>query len=516
MDTGDQSEVIDFLASPRAHGGLPVERVDTHTAAVFLAGSRAWKLKRAVRYDYLDFSTVERRRHCCEAEVRLNRRTAPALYRGVSPVTRERSGALAIGGDGTAVDWLVEMQRFNQDDLFDRMAAAHRLGEDVMAPLATAIAGFHRAAEHRADHGGTAGMMWVIDGNAAGFAEFAAAGLDRRASASLTQDAAAEVERHGALLDERRRSGQVRQCHGDLHLRNIVLIDGRPTLFDGVEFNDKISCVDVLYDLAFLVMDLWRRRLSRHANVVLNRYMTALPDLDALRLLPLFLSCRAAVRAKTSATAAHVQADAGRRREMQETAGEYLRLAADLLRPPRPSLLAIGGFSGTGKSTAAQSLAPELGPVPGAIVLRSDEIRKELCGVPPLQRLGPEGYTPEVSERVYRVAIDRARTVVRNGHAAIVDAVFAQPGQRTAIERAASGEHVPFAGCWLRAPEAVLAARTRQRVNDPSDADAEIVRRQHMQDTGDIGWHTIDASRQPDAVAAEVLAMAGRLLFSRA
>ena len=212
-----------------------------------------------------------------------------------------------------------------------------------------------------------------------------------------------------ALLDERRASGFVRQCHGDLHLRNIVLLDGRPTLFDGVEFNDKIACTDVLYDLAFLLMDLWRRGLPRHANAVWNRYLSDTGDLDGLSLLPLFLSCRAAVRAKTSATAARLQPDARRGNELQALAREYLAMAERLLHPPRPCLVAVGGFSGTGKSTLALGLAPSVGAVPGAVVIRSDEIRKRLSGVSPLDRLGPEGYSSEMSERVYATVAERAR-----------------------------------------------------------------------------------------------------------
>ena len=292
MTVEDQSAVIEFLASPAAHGGMPVDRIDTHSAIVFLAGERAYKLKRAVRFDYLDFSTADLRRTFCDAEVRLNQRTAPAIYRRVVAVTLEADGSLALDGRGSAVDWLVEMNRFPQEALFDRLAGAGRLDLALMAPLANAIAAFHMtAAARRRDHGGAAGMQWVVDGNAAGLAEFGAGCLEWSACHQLTDDARREVNRQAALLDARREAGQVRQCHGDLHLRNIVLVDGRPTLFDGVEFNDEISCTDVQYDLAFLLMDLWRRCLPRHANAVWNRYLATTRDWQGMSLLPLFLSC---------------------------------------------------------------------------------------------------------------------------------------------------------------------------------------------------------------------------------
>ena len=272
MITEDQSSVVRFLASPATYGGEGVERIDTHSAIVFLAGQLAYKLKRAVRFDYLDFSTAERRRLMCEAELRLNRRTAPHLYRRVVAVTREPDGRLAFG-EGTPVDWVVEMNRFPQEALFDRLAAAGRLDLTLMPPLADAVAAFHAAAQRRRDHGGRAGIAWVVDGNAAGFAEYGDDVLDAEACRRVTDAARAELDASGALLEERRTSGHVRECHGDLHLRNIVLLDGRPTLFDGVEFDERIACTDVLYDLAFLLMDLWRRRLFRHANAVWNSYL---------------------------------------------------------------------------------------------------------------------------------------------------------------------------------------------------------------------------------------------------
>jgi hypothetical protein len=179
-------------------------------------------------------------------------------------------------------------------------------------------------------------VAWVIEGNATGFAEQGAGLLDEVACADLTRRSREEIERHGQLLESRRDRGFVRQCHGDLHLRNIVLIDGRPTLFDAIEFNDEIVCIDVLYDLAFLLMDLWRRQMPRHANVILNGYLTDTDDLGGIPLLPLFLSCRAAVRAKTSATAASLQGDPWRKRELQDMAREYLAMHSGCCRRRPP------------------------------------------------------------------------------------------------------------------------------------------------------------------------------------
>ncbi|HEY1304607.1 MAG TPA: AAA family ATPase [Vicinamibacterales bacterium] len=504
MVTEDQSAVVAFLASPAAHGGVSVERIDTHSAIVFLAGQRAWKLKRAVRFDYLDFSSPERRKVLCEAEVRLNRRTAPALYHGVVPVTRDAHGSLAIGGAGAPVDWLVEMSRFDQEALLDRLAAKGRLALDMMAPLADAVARFHAAAEPRSDHGGADGMRWVIEGNASGFGDHRDL-LDPSTCARLTDDSLAELDRRAARLDARRGRGLVRQCHGDLHLRNIVWIDDRPTLFDAVEFNDEIACTDVLYDLAFLVMDLWRRQLPRHANSVWNGYLSRTGDIDGVSLMPLFLSCRAAVRAKTSATAARVQPDPRQAGSLREHARTYLTLAERLLRSSPPVLVAVGGLSGSGKSTLAFALAPAVGTVPGALVFRSDSVRKQLCGVSELEQLGPEGYTPGVSARVYATLGDRARLTITSGHAAIVDAVYARPEEREAIESIAADAGIPFVGLWLDAPEKTLIERVEHRRMDPSDADAAVIRRQHSQEIGAMRWNRVDAGRPVDDVLRDAL-----------
>jgi aminoglycoside phosphotransferase family enzyme/predicted kinase len=446
---------------------------------------------------------------CCEAELRLNQRMSPAIYRRVGAVTIEADGSLALDGRGSAVDWLVEMNRFPQGALFDRLAGAGRLELALMPPLADAIASFHAAAERRNDHGGAAGMRWVVEGNDAGFVEFGPGCLNWSACRQLTDDARRELNRHAAALDARREAGLVRQCHGDLHLRNIVLVDGRPTLFDGVEFNDEISCTDVQYDLAFLLMDLWRRCLPRHANVIWNRYLAATHDWQGIALLPLFLSCRAAVRAKTTATTTRVERDPARRTELATLASQYLAMADDVLHPPRPSIIAIGGFSGSGKSTLALALAPSVGAVPGAIVLRSDEIRKRLCGVPALEGLGPVGYADGVSWRVYQALIDRAAAIVGAGHSVIVDAVYARPSDREAIGRAAADASVPFAGLWLDAPEQILVDRVTARHQDASDADAGVVRMQRALGTGPIAWRRFDAS-----TSAERLLEAAALFVS--
>ncbi len=500
MITQEQRDVVTLLESPDTYGGAEVERIDTHTAAVFMAGSHAYKLKRAVRYDYLDFSTAHLRRRFCEAEVMLNRRTAPNLYKRVVAVTKQDDGSLALDGPGTPVDWVIEMARFPQECLFDRMASEGRLSLEVVAQLAEHIAGFHATAERRFDHGGRQGMQWVADGDASGFAEFGTF-IEFGARAHLTDATNRQIRRHATVLDARREGGSVRHCHGDLHLGNIVLLDGQPTLFDGIEFNDEIACIDVLYDLAFLVMDLWHRELPRHGNLLVNRYLGETADLDGLALMPLFLSCRAAIRAKTSATAARMQTNAQKRASLEETGRAYFTMATQLLEEHPPQLIAIGGLSGSGKSTLAMAIAPSIGRVPGALVLRSDELRKRLCNIGLNERLEPSGYSTQITERVYRTLAEHATRALRAGHSVIVDAVFADEDERRHVEHIARDLSLRFVGLWLDSPASTLITRVAARQHDASDADADVVRLQLARAVGDVTWQRLDASVAPEQVA---------------
>lgn len=500
MAIDDQRAVVSWLASPAPYGAgaTNVHRIDTHAAIVFLAGDRAWKLKRAVRYDYLDYSTIEKRRACCEAELARNRRLAPGIYRGVVAVTRGPDGALALGGKGEAVDWLVEMQRFDDEALCDRLAARGALPLEMMPALARAVAAMHATAERRLDYGGADGLQRVVDGNVDAL-RAATGGLDAAEVEALALESRTALARHAAALDTRRGEGLVRLCHGDLHLRNLVVLHGVPTPFDAIEFNDDLACIDVGYDLAFLLMDLWRRHLRQHAGAVLGEYLLRTGDIELLAPLPLFLSCRAAVRAKTSLAAAAL-ATVDARPALVDTACEYVRLARAFLDPPPARLVAVGGRSGTGKSTLAAALAPAVGPPPGAWVLRSDVARKRLFGVDPGARLDGDAYSHATTARVYAGLRVEARLALDAGHAVICDATFLDATERAEVARVATDAGVPFTGLWLDAPDDALVTRVTARRHDASDADASVVRAQPAERPAT--WTTIDASGDRAATLA--------------
>lgn len=501
--TDSQTETVAFIEGRMT--GADRRRVETHISLVFLAGERAFKLKKAVKLPYADFSTPELRLAACGNEVRLNRRTAPDLYLGVRRITRAAAGGLEFDGPGELIDAVVEMRRFDEDELFDRLAERGALDVALMEETAVAIAGFHEKAEVLHRGGGAENIRAVLDINRAGFATSHV--FSPETVAALDAALRKALARHGALLDARERAGRLRLCHGDLHLRNIYRTPEGPRLFDCIEFNDAIASIDVLYDLAFLLMDLWHRGLPELASAVANRYLDRSADDEGFRLLPFLMAIRAEVRAHVTATQAEHAGD--RAPPLKALAADYLELANDLLRTDRPRLLAIGGFSGSGKSTLAMALAPKLGIAPGARLLESDRLRKALFGAGLCERLPAEAYRPEVSAAVYAALDGRARTILQGGGVAVVDAVFDRAEDREAIAAVAAGLGVPFAGFWLNAPADVLKARVLARCQGDSDATAEVLEKQLARDPGPMDWTRLNAASPSPELTAQVLERVG-------
>ena len=517
----DQAAAIAYLEDPQNHGGAQVQRFETHAALVFVAGGRAYKIKRAVRYPYLDFSTLARREAALRRELALNRRTAPELYIGLHALTRGDDGRLALSEAPAApdrlVEWVLVMRAFEQEALLDSLAGKGALDDALVLALAEAVIAAHRGAEivrpgqpHR---GGRAGVAQIAAENEVDFAArpdlFAAEDL-----ATLRGCTAEAIARLGPLLDRRLAEGKVRRCHGDLHLRNICLVEGRPRLFDALEFDEAMASIDRFYDLAFLLMDLERRGLRAQANLLLNRYLQAGEETEALAALPLFLSLRAAIRAKVAAATEAADRDPGHQRRLRGEARDTFAAALAYLQPPQSCLLAVGGLSGSGKSCLARRLAPGLGPAPGALLLRSDVLRKQLHGVAETEPLPPAAYSEAATLRVYEALRRHAAEALAAGHAVILDAVHARPEERAAAEALARERGLPFLGLWLEAPAEVLAARAEARRGDASDATPAVIRRQLDYDLGAMTWTRVDASGRPDEVAAEARAVLERALPS--
>lgn len=469
------------------------ERVfETATARVFLIGDAAFKVKRRVDLGYLDYSTLERRLWSMERELAFNRAAASDIYRAVRRVTRDGSG-FVLDGPGETVEYALEMRRFDEDAVLS--ARPWAVDGDLADALGRTIARLHAGAALRPAGGGARALGYTIASNAKllrGLApRLGSAEVERLIAAT---DAA--FLRLSPLLDARVGLGFARHCHADLHLGNILVEEGRPILFDCIEFNDVLSDIDVQYDLAFLLMDLDFRRRRDAAVRVLATWADeaartfAEPVFDGLAALPLMQSVRAAVRA-------HVSANSGD----DGAARSYVGAAMAHLEPRPARLVCVGGFSGTGKSTFARLAAPGLGAAPGALVLRTDEVRKRLAGAGPLERLAPETYTPAFYAAVYDALFEAARRALAAGWAVVLDATFIEPALRNRAERLAAEAGAPFDGVWLEAPAELLAARIGARTADASDATVATLQMQAGRDLGELAWTRVDATGDPAEMA---------------
>lgn len=502
-----QTAVFAFLANPAAYGlagaegesgqddGTKIARIDTHGAVVFLAGSDAYKVKRAVRFPFMDFSTLEKRRAACEHEIEVNRRNAPQLYRGTVPIRRDADGLHLDGTQGEIVEWAVHLRRFDETSTFDKLADAGALSLALMPPLAEIIAAAHEHAP-RGGNGAT-GMLRNRLQDTLNAMMAAKDIFDAEAAAAFRDKCLlifADVE---LCLTERETAGFARLCHGDLHLRNIVLHEGQPVLFDAIEFDDTIATCDILYDFAFVLMDLWQRGLPAHTNKLFNLYLWRSRDIEAvlggLAALPLFLALRAAIRARVTAALSRLEPE--KRPKRIAEAQRFFTAAQDFLSSQPPRLIAVGGLSGSGKSTLGKALAPCVGRAPGAVHLRSDIERKRLFGVGTYEPLPDEAYRPEITFEVYERLRSLATRALQAGHSVIVDAVHAKAEERDALADVAARTDSHFAGFWLEASAETLLARVEARTDDASDAKASVVRAQLGWDLEPIRWQKLDASR---------------------
>jgi aminoglycoside phosphotransferase family enzyme/predicted kinase len=485
-DVSHLAELIAQLSRPEAFGpGVSkVEVHQTHISVVFLAGESAWKVKKPVRFDFLDFSTLERRRHFCAEEVRLNRRHAPDVYLGVVPITRRASpglaaGELRIGGEGEVVEWAVHMRRLPADATLLQKLKRGEVERELIERVAQRVADFHRRAEST-DAMKAAGRFDAVAASvrkvvATAGAQFGTT-ISRGVFARLEHRLDETLDRLRPLIDFRAECGLTRDTHGDLHLDHVYHFPDRPppgdlVLVDCIEFNERFRQTDPVADMAFLVMDLTFHGRRDLAASFADAYFRAANDDEGRALLPLYTAYRAGVRGMVDGlTLAEPEVDETERRRCLERARGHWLLALGELEPPtaRPCLVLVAGLPGTGKSTLARHLADRA----DFRVLRSDVVRKELAGLPPGQPAPDRAalYAPGWSERTYAELVRQADEILLDGGRALVDANFRQEGQRQLFLDLARRRGVPVQMLRCTASIEVVRQRLAGRRGDASDA----------------------------------------------
>ena len=459
--------------------GASFEVIETHISTLLLAGDSAIKLKKPVALPFLDFSTPDLRRHFCEEELRINRRTAPDLYRAVLPVTGHVH-APRLGGDGPAIDWALWMRRFDNDQLYDRLARRGRLTAAHIDALAGAVAGFHAGLPPSPAGYGSADVArrWALDNFASLRDPGTASALPdaaREQLATLAGSSDSRLAGIAPLLERRRAGGAVAECHGDLHLGNIVQHEGRPLLFDAIEFNPELRHMDRLNDVAFTFMDLLDHGLPRLAWRLLSQYLERTGDYAGLPLLRWFAVDRALVRAKVALLSARQVPDSEARQAVA-AAARRIALAYALAHPAPPQLIVTSGLSGSGKSTVALLLSGAL----GAVRIRSDVERKRLHGMAPTERPADPTrlYNPRATADTYGRLVNAARAALDGGVSAVVDAAFLRRAERDAVRALGCERRVACTVVECTAPAELLTARIGQRQarqSDPSDADTGVL-----------------------------------------
>ncbi|MCC3407369.1 MAG: AAA family ATPase [Microcoleus sp. PH2017_10_PVI_O_A] len=466
----------------------PVQLIQTHISFVLLTGDYTYKIKKPVNFGFLDYSTLEKRQHFCIQELEMNRRTAPEIYLEVLPIA-QTGDSFQLGSNSpemTPADFVVEyalkMREFPQDSLLLSLLERGLLTEQIMADLGREVAKFHCTAVSNSyirTFGEVSQIRTAIDNNYR-ISQKYIGGPQTETQYQETKDYSdAFFEDNQDLFEQRIANNKIRECHGDLHLRNIALWQDKILLFDCIEFNEPFRFVDVMYDIAFAVMDLESRGRRDLGNVFLNTYVEQTGDWEGLQVLPLYLSRQAYVRGKvTSLMLDDAAVSTDEKVQISQTAAHYYKLAWEYTKPRQGKLTLMSGLSGSGKSTAARYLARRT----GRIHIRSDAVRKHLGGIPVHERGGQDLYSDEMTARTYGRLLELGIMLAQQGWDVILDAKFDRQNWRTDAINLAQTRGLPLQIVYCTAPMAVLRERLQQRTGDIADATAELLNSQQAEE----------------------------------
>ncbi len=471
----------------------PVERtevLETHISWVALTGRFAYKIKKPVNLGFLDFSTIEKRRHFCEEELRLNSRLAPDLYLGVTPVTGSPENP-KMGGEGEAIEYAVKMNEFPQEAQLNRMMAKGQVTTGMIDEIARHIGRFHksvRRAPAKSLFGTPETILRAARENFSMLKELVEESEDLERIEEIEQWSSREHKARVADFIERKKGGFIRECHGDIHLGNMALVGGEVTIFDCIEFNEYLGWIDVINDAGFLVMDLEDHKRSDLARRFLNNYLEATGDYSGLSVLRFYLSYRAMVRVKVAVIKmSEPNMGEQEKKRIQNEYRGYLALARRYMRDPKPTLIITHGVSGSGKTTYTQSIVERV----GAVRIRSDVERKRLFGMNPLDKSdsqqGKNIYSKNASEKTYRRLGALAITILKAGYSVVIDASFLKRSDRKMFYELSRRVNAQFSILDFKASEQQLRSRIIARekaANDPSEATVKIMEKQLRSDEG--------------------------------
>ena len=468
-------------ASVYDHPVKNIELIETHISWVILTGDFAYKIKKPVNFGFLDFSTLEKRHNYCKQELLLNRRFAPEIYLEVVSIT-EVQNRLRISADADAIEYAVRMKQFPQSVQLDNMLASNELHAEHMDAIAQMIADFHQRtniADSAMEYGNSEMVHQPVEENFVQIKKHLDTDSYAENLATLDRWSSSEFLKLKSTFEQRKRNGFIRECHGDMHLRNLVWIDDKAMAFDCIEFNSKLRWIDVISEVAFLVMDLKDRQQHQLANRFLNSYMEITGDYSGLSVLLYYLVYRAMVRAKVNALRLEQKNISANERQQTQAAFEsYLDLATNFTDKPEPKLIIMRGLSASGKSTVSQQLLDRL----GAIRIRSDVERKRLFHTAgqnnTANKIDNGIYSAEASQLTYTHLSALATTIIDAGFSVIIDAAFLKHVQRVPFQKLAGYLNVHYVILEVTAPDEVLRTRIKQRKNDISDADLSVLEHQ--------------------------------------
>ncbi len=484
----------------------PIQLLQTHISYVLLTGEYAYKVKKPANFGFLDFSTLPQRHHFCEEEVRLNQRLSPALYLGVVPIYQQTPGCYSLQETGEPVEYAVQMRQFDQRLLLSRIFARGELTPEMMATLGQQVARFHETAATNAEiqaFGSVAAIQQVDSNNYALSEAFVGRSQTQRQLAQTRTFTRQFFADHPDWFERRQQEGNIRECHGDLHLNNVCCYQDEIQVFDCIEFNREFRNIDVIYDVAFMVMDLEFQGRADLANAFLNTYLERTGDYWGAALLPLYLSMRAYIRGNVNSLALNDSAISETEKQgFLSRAQAYYQAAWRYTQRPQGQIQIMCGLSGAGKSTVARTLARQF----NALHIRSDAVRKHLAGVPLDQRGAEPGafgggiYTPEMTQKTYDQLLALALLLAQQGFAVILDAKYDRQVLRQAVLSEAAARHIPVQIVVCTAPTEVLQTRLRSRQNDIADATADLLAEQQQR------FEPLDATEQAHSVVIQTQA----------